>query len=152
MGLMSTLLMGVFQAVIPFLLYFFITIIYFASISANLGSNHNLATGYSGTPLAFGYFLQTFENGIGNINAPTISYLNSVNHETLLDKIITFLIYIAWFIAQIILLIVLLNFVIALISQYYEDVMNQQVMHTYCMRMTLNHEYNVVHQFKVQIG
>ena len=108
--------MGVFKAVIPFLAYFFITIIYFAAVSANLGSNHSLAAGYSGTTLALGYFFQTFENSMGNIDAPTINYLNSDHHKTLLDKIITVLIYTMWFLAQIILLIVLLNFVIALIS------------------------------------
>ena len=47
---------------------------------------------------------------------------------------------------------VLLNFVIALISQYYEDVMNSAEMHTYCMRQQLNHEYYVYHEFMVQIG
>ena len=77
MGLMSTLLMGVFRAVIPFLAYFFITILYFAAVSCNLGGNHELAAGYSGATIAIGYFIQTFENGIGNINAPTINYLNS---------------------------------------------------------------------------
>jgi len=120
-------------------MYFFITIVYFAASNANLGSNHTLASGYYGTSLALGFFLQTFENGIGNISAPTINYLNSSYHKTKLDKFITFMIYMMWFLAQIILLIVLLNFVIALISQYYEDVMNQQVMHTYLMRNEINH-------------
>lgn len=54
--------------------------------------------------------------------------------NTTLDALITYMIYGYWMLAQVILLIVLLNFVIALISQYYEDVMNQQVMHTYVMR------------------
>jgi len=51
-----------------------------------------------------------------------------------LDDAVTYLIYIYWWVAQIILLVILLNFVIALISQYYEDVMNSAVMHTYVMR------------------
>ena len=40
MGLMSTLLMGVFKAVVPFLGFFFMNIAFFAAISANLGDNH----------------------------------------------------------------------------------------------------------------
>lgn len=121
---MSILLMGVFKAVLPFLLFFFLNIGFFAAISCLLGSNYDLATGYSGTSTIIGYFFQAFENGIGNISAPTINFLSGPTNNTVLDKIITCMIYSFWMGAQIILLIILLNFVIALISQYYEDVMN----------------------------
>lgn len=47
---------------------------------------------------------------------------------------------------------VLLNFVIALISQYYEDVMNSAEMHNYVMRQELNHEYYVFNEFMVQMA
>ena len=69
-----------------------------------------------------------------------------------LDQINIYLIYIFWWFAQIALLMVLLNFVIALISQYYEDVMNSAEMHTYMQRQQLNHEYYVYQEFKVQMG
>ena len=46
---------------------------------------------------------------------------------TSLDYVIVYSIYFLWFFSQIVLLIILLNFVIALISQYYEDVMNSKV-------------------------
>ena len=39
-----------------------------------LGANDSLAESY-GLSLFVGYFLNTFENSIGNINAPTISFL-----------------------------------------------------------------------------
>lgn len=96
MGLMSTLLMGVFKAVIPFLCYFSINVTYFAMISAILGSNYELAKGYSGTSLVFGYFFQTFENGIGNISAPTISFLSGRQNNTVLDRVIVGMIYGFW--------------------------------------------------------
>ena len=57
MGLMSTLLVGVFKGVIPFLVIFFAFVIYFAVFSAILGGNQNLAESYEGMPLAVGYFL-----------------------------------------------------------------------------------------------
>ena len=57
MGLMSTLLVGVFKGVIPFLVIFFTFVIYFAVFSAILGGNQNLAESYEGMPLAVGYFL-----------------------------------------------------------------------------------------------
>jgi ABC-type bacteriocin/lantibiotic exporter with double-glycine peptidase domain len=62
------------------------------------------------------------------------------------------LIYFLWFLAQIILLIVLLNFVIALISQYYENVMNSKVMHVYEMKQSLNQAYHEIHEFRVRFG
>jgi len=103
-------------------------------------------------PLVLGYFFQTFENGIGNISSPTINFLSAKSKVTTVDNIIVSGIYFFWFMAQIILLIVLLNFVIALISQYYEDVMNSKVQHTYEMRQELNHEYNLYCEFKVKMG
>jgi hypothetical protein len=42
--------------------------------------------------------------------------------------------------------------VIALISQYYEDVMNSAVQHTYVMRNDMNYEYYVMNEFLVKIG
>ena len=41
---------------------------------------------------------------------------------------------------------------IALISQYYEDVMNSKVQHTYEMKQELNHEYKTFVQFRVLVG
>jgi hypothetical protein len=95
-----------------------------------------------------GFFINTFENSIGNINSPTISFLKEGQKETVLDEICVYLVYLFWFLAQIILLMVLLNFVIALISQYYENVMNSAEMHAYVQRQQLNHEYYVFHKFR----
>ena len=62
------------------------------------------------------------------------------------------MIYLFWFMAQIVLLVILLNFVIALISQFYEDVMNRRVTHQYIMYHELNKEYYNFHEFLVKIG
>ena len=79
-----------------------------------------------------GYFFQTFENGIGNISSPTINFLEDKKYDkTCIDHTIVFFIYFFWFVSQILLLVILLNFVIALVSQYYESVMNSKVMITY---------------------
>ena len=56
MGLMSTLLVGVFKGVIPFLIIFFIFVSSFAMMQVILGGNQNLAESYSGMPIALGYF------------------------------------------------------------------------------------------------
>ena len=93
-------------------------------------------------PLPIGYFLQSFENGIGNISSPTINFLKKKKGMTNIDLVVVYNIFFFWFLSQIVLLVILLNFVIALISQYYEDVMNSKIQHIYEMRQELNYEYN----------
>ena len=69
---------------------------FFAAMSAILGDNHSLAKGYVSTPLAIGYIFQTFENGIGNINAPTINFVNDKKRDSALDYTIIGAIYTFW--------------------------------------------------------
>jgi len=88
---MTALLLGVFEAVVPFLGIFFFFVIFFTLMSAVLGNNRDLAESYVGAPLPVGYFFQTFENGIGNLSAPTINFLeNKKNAKTPLDHFIVF--------------------------------------------------------------
>ena len=108
--------MGVFAAVMPFLAVYIFWITFFAVVASMLGANEGLAEGYTGLPVYLGYFLNAFENSIGNINAPTISFLKKGSKPTYLDQLCVYLIYFFWWFAQIVLLVVLLNFVIALIS------------------------------------
>jgi len=111
---MSALLLGVFRAVIPFFVIFFYFVAFFSIMAFNLGSNKSNAESFKGITSSFGYFFQTFENGIGNISSPSID--SGTADKSVLRSINIYMIYLFWFLAQIILLIVLLNFVIALIS------------------------------------
>ena len=79
-------------------------------------SNKSDAESYSGTNLFVGYFLVTYNNGIGNINPPTVDYWLGKVDQIFSDKVGLFLVYVVWYFNIFILLIVLLNFVIALIS------------------------------------
>ena len=149
LGLMFILIMGVLGAIIPFLMIYLFWVAFFAIMAGILGANGSLADGYPGLPKWVGFFLNTFENSLGNINSPTIGFIKSKTNHTFLDYLCVYLIYIFWWGAQILLLVILLNFVIALISQYYEDVMNSAIMHTYVMRQDMNHEYYVMNEFLV---
>ena len=140
-GLMQTLLTGVFAAILPFLGIYLFWVSFFALMAATLGANKTLAEAYIGLTPAVGWFLNTFENSIGNINAPSIDF--STKDLKKFDNVIVSLIYFFWWSGELVLLVVMLNFLIALISQYYEDVMNSAIMHTYAMRYELNHEYHV---------
>ena len=75
LGLMSALLLGVIVQVIPFLFIFLFFVLFFSILSAILGSNYNLAMSYPGLTLPFGYYFQTFENGLGNISSPSVNFL-----------------------------------------------------------------------------
>ena len=101
--------------------------------------------------LGIGYFLNTFENGLGNINPPSIDFSQGKTEDKFNDTLV-YLIYFFWFGAQIFLLVVLLNFVIALISQYYENVMNLSNMHTYIMKQDLNSECDTFYQYLCDSG
>lgn len=140
LGLMTELIIGVLGAVSPFLVIYLLWVSIFAIIAYTLGANQSLAEGYTGLPSGIGYFLTAFENSMGNTSTPTFDFLKGTNKPYKFSQNLRlYLIYFFWFLAQIGLAVILLNFVIALISQYYEDVMNRRVMHTYTMKNEMNH-------------
>jgi len=79
-----------------------------------------------GLRLALGYMISAFENGIGNINPPSLdNWLPKWNNGKAISytsQIIIFEIYFVWLMNQIVMLIVLLNFIIALISDVYAEI------------------------------
>ena len=74
-----------------------------------------------------------FENGIGNIANATVDHWVDKDGKPrgFTEALIVYGIYIVWGLNQFILLIVLLNFVIALISEVYERVMDQRMIYEY---------------------
>jgi len=85
LGLMSTLIVQVFGAVIPFLFIFFLWVIYFCMLGCILGANKSNAESFH-IQVSLGYFLTTYGNGIGNINNPSIDFLkDSSSDKTVLD-------------------------------------------------------------------
>jgi hypothetical protein len=137
---MTQLITGVLKAVMPFLVIYLLWVLLFTLIALTLGANKDNAKSYNDLPSTFmGYFLNAFENSLGNINTPTFDFSDGNGKLTFFQSLKVCIVYFFWWLAQIGLMIILLNFVIALISQYYEDVMNSRVMHTYTMKNELNH-------------
>ena len=118
LGLMTQLIVGVMNGAIPFLVLYLFWVGLFVLISYNLGNNEELAQSYSGISTNFvAYFLVTFENSLGNISNPTINWLKgSETPGEFFLQVRAYFIYVWWFLAQIFLLVILLNFVIALIG------------------------------------
>jgi hypothetical protein len=80
LGLMSTLIVQVFGAVIPFLFIFFMWVIYFCMLGCILGANKSNADSFH-IQASLGFFLTTYGNGIGNINNPSIAFLDDKNYD-----------------------------------------------------------------------
>ena len=60
-------------------------------------------------------------------------------------------IYFFWFINQFLILIILINFLIAVISQSYENVMDSRLIYKYSQRTDLNLTMSNVYEFKEKL-
>lgn len=116
MGLLVTLVMTCFKDVIYFATYLQIWMFTMTIAYKVLGFT---ATGYDhiADDSFINFFIQVWENSIGNINPPTFRDSNP-------SPVRICCIYAMWFTTQFVVLIILLNFLIAVISQSYENVMN----------------------------
>ena len=90
--------------------------------------------------------LQTYRNSIGDIAAPTYPLWEEfiAKDNVWQGKFMIFTIWTFWFIHQYLILIILLNFLIAIISGSYEDVMAQEIQLKYQHRCEMNLECLVI--------
>ena len=121
--------------------------LFFAMQLFVLQSNKDDVEGYVGTSKGWGYFLLAFENGIGNISPPTVEVWYSKDSQSYSAGLLIFFIYAYWIMSQFILLIVLLNFVIALISGVYESVMDFKIIYEFKQKQELNAESDRFYKF-----
>jgi len=87
-------------------------------------------------------FINSFENSIGNINTP--EYPKIVNVKGLSWVLMTVqltMIWVIWFLNQYVILVIMLNFLIAVISDTYNKEQGRAKYHTYLYRNELNIEY-----------
>ena len=105
-----------FFEAIPVLSIFILWTIFFAFQFYVLDSNAEEAKEYEGIPLSASYFLLTFENAIGNIQKPSFEIETINKSNSGLKSVLIYIIYFIWFFEQFVSLIILLNFVIALIN------------------------------------
>ena len=120
--LVELLKLVIFEIVIfmGFLIFFLILLSFVFRITGIIVP----AGDYDGIHPFFYYGVQTFRNAIGDLTVPDVSFWNSKKEEG--PKIATFMMYFGWiiwifcvFMNQ----IVLFNFLIAIISKSYDDVM-----------------------------
>jgi len=85
--------------------------------------------------------LQSFENSIGNIQAPNYPEFKGKDLNSFLKGVQIFLIWFVWFANQYIILVIMLNFLISVISDTYVKITELSKMHTYRYRSQLNIEF-----------
>jgi hypothetical protein len=124
-GMLAQLVAQCLADVVPFTVFFFIWLLIFCVLYKVLGSQDNVTDSYPDIHPFFGYLFYNFENAVGNIQNPTFTYWKSImcqeegqkwTYKKYLAKILIYLIYLVWFFNQILVLIILLNFLIAVIS------------------------------------
>lgn len=114
-----------------FALFFYGWILMFSLLFQILGMqvppNDDNESDYKNVNVFMVYFLQTYRNSIGDIAAPDYSFWTARGTQSTGDwyssRFMIFLIWFFWFANQFFVLIILLNFLIAIISQKYEQVM-----------------------------
>ena len=127
-GMLVELVRRVSYDVIPFTIFTFmwvggITVLYIVLGSYDSFDEKSLINPF------IGHLISTFENMIGNINNPTYKFWSDNiknSHDDNYSNLSLATIYVIWFlwlVNQFFLLIILLNFLIAVISQSYECVM-----------------------------
>lgn len=94
--------------------------------------------------------IYTYDNSIGNINNPHYEYWRTnfdqvgenTNHG--MPNVMIYLIWSVWFLNQWLVLIILLNFIIAIISQSFEQVMSKSLINMFAQRTQMNQECQMV--------
>ena len=94
---------------------------------------------------------------MGQLNDPTYFYWDNVKNDptaTKLDifcaKIMIVFVWMTWVFFILFFFIVLINFLIAYISQSYEDVLEDRIVNAYSQRCTLNEEFYLVRNWFYQ--
>jgi len=85
-------------------------------------------------------FFIAYGNGVGDFKVPTFSTSDPSRTTIILT-------YLAWLANMVLSNIILLNFVIALIQQVTENVMDSKLIHIYMQRQVLNEEYDLFYAF-----
>lgn len=152
-GMLVQLILTCIHDVEAFAIFMVIWLFAFTLIFILLGANDDVGQTYVDLNEFWGYFFLIWENSIGNINPPTYHFwMDKLNnskmepYQTTSSHLTIYIIWFMWFANQALILIILLNFLIAVISQSYENVMNSSVPFKYQQRCELIREAAVIYE------
>jgi hypothetical protein len=161
-GLLVQLVSTALIDCINFTIFLFIWITVFSLILRILGADTNkLSSKFPDIDMVTAFFLQTFENGIGNIRNPTYNiWIDKYNCNVAVDDdvflctraniiisiVSIYTIYLTWFMNQMVVFIILVNFLIVYIGNSYQNVMDSALQFKYRQICQQTKEYSIVRQ------
>ena len=120
-GTVVRLTENVFVSTWPFLLFFFLVTMIFAMVFRVLGVDPYPSpdeNDYEGMIIFFQFFMMSFRNSLGDLILPASVFWE--NDESTMGSVCFVIYWIIWFIQVNMMLVVLLNFLIAYISECFE--------------------------------
>ena len=116
LGLLVELVKRVMKDMFSFTVFLFVWIGAFTFLYILLGSYDTVGKKEHISPVVM-HLIQTFENTVGNIKDPRYQFwLDNLKDHEGVSQFTIYVIWVVWFMNQFFLLIVLLNFLIAVIS------------------------------------
>ena len=139
-GMLVQMLQSCLFAVVPFAVYFIVCLLVFSVmfviLEMEIDPEVNEAEGLN-------YFaktvLQTFRTAIGELGTPVYTKLLE-KEDSIFKSINILLIWVCWLCQTFLMLIVMLNFLIAVITDNYNSVAKKQLIYGYLHKAQLNHE------------
>lgn len=102
---------------------------------------------YSDLGDLFSYLILAWRNSIGDLSTPSYPGWLSVQKQTeatAVVNVIVVLIWVHWLLTQFLVLIILLNFLIAIVALAFDEVIDSEKIVTYEQRAQLNLEYRYI--------
>ena len=150
-GRIMRLCYRVIQDSSSFSIYFYLFISLFALLFKCTGTDigghndplHGDGDDYENLPVFFSFFMYSFRAAIGDLEAPNASVWLKISNSSFM----VYVIWVLWMIEIYFLLIVFLNFLIAIISQVYEEDLAMKIQRDYRQKSEMNLETDLVLTF-----
>ena len=116
-----------------FLIFFILWVVFFGVLFIVLRIEYDNGD-YPSIGMRSIMMIQTYRNFLGDLAPPDVSQwldVENADDTTTFPRIVVAIVWMCWLLITYIGLIIILNFLIALISQSYEEVMTQQLMYLY---------------------
>ena len=86
------------------------------------------------------FFLENFKNAVANLGSPELGFWEKQTENPAVSSVMVYICWIIWMLNQFFILVILLNFLIAIICQSYEEVLSKQIVTKYTKKCELNRE------------
>lgn len=128
----------------PFMIFLFAWIMLFSLEFQIVGAEFS-DEDYDGFTWKKIYAIQTYRNSIGDISTPGYSkWLTAAEDAHASSWMMIYSVWFIWLMNQYLVLIILLNFLIAVISSSYETVMGNELIHEYDAKVAFNRECRLI--------